>query len=135
MRKKGCKCGRKFRRFLQLLNQIGDIDGGLSVHRRPYLTQIWIGVEGRFKLLSIDLSVLIQNMCINSRNHIDLSVTSITLGCLQVTVIQLELVGSAGMPQRVENYVRQFSMAKFVFVTINNAVTFFSLYDGWATHH
>ena len=49
-------------------------------------------------------------MCINSRNHVDLGMTGIALGGLKVAVIQLELVGRAGMTQRVENYVRQFSM-------------------------
>ena len=37
-------------------------------------------------------------MCINSRNHIDFGVTGVALSGLQVAVIQLELVGSAGMP-------------------------------------
>ena len=91
VRKQGCKCGRKFRRFLQLLNQIGDINGGLRVYWRSHITQIRVGVEGRFKLLSVDLSVLIQNVCINSRDHVDLRMAGITLGCLQVAVIQLEL--------------------------------------------
>ena len=49
-------------------------------------------------------------MCINPRDHVDLGVAGIALGGLQVAVIQLELVGSAEMPQRVENYVRQFSI-------------------------
>ena len=92
---------------MQLLDQQSDVYGRLRVCRRSHITQIRVGIERSFKFLSIDLSVFVQDVCINSRNHIDLGVTGVALSGLQVAVIQLELVGRAGMTQRVEDHVRE----------------------------
>lgn len=52
-------------------------------------TQVRIGIEGTLKLLGVDLAVLVQNVRIHAGDHVDLSVARITLGGLQVAVVQL----------------------------------------------
>ena len=51
--------------------------------------QVGIGIEGTLKLLGVDLAILIQNVSIHAGDHVDLSVACITLGGLQITVVQL----------------------------------------------
>ena len=69
--------------------------------------KIWVGVEGSFKLLRVDLSVFIKDMSINICDHVQLRVASITLSGLQIAVVKFKLVSCAGMPQRMKDHVRQ----------------------------
>jgi len=62
--------------------------------------EIWIGIESSLKLLGIDFAVLVKDMCIYLCNHVDFSVARVALGCFQVAMVQLQLIGSAGMPLR-----------------------------------
>ena len=72
--------------------------------------EIRVRVESTFKLLGIDLSILIQNVCVHLGNHVDLSMTGITLSGLQVTVIQFELICCAGMTKGVEYNIGESSI-------------------------
>ena len=49
------------------------------------------GIEGALKLLGVDLAILVQNVGIHAGDHVDLSVARITLGGLQVAVVELQL--------------------------------------------
>ena len=53
------------------------------------ITLLWSGIESRLKLLSTDLSVFIQDVGIDVGNHIDLRMTGVALGGLQIAVVQL----------------------------------------------
>ena len=75
--------------------------------------EIRVRVESTFKLLGIDLSILIQNVCVHLGNHVDLSMTGITLSGLQVTVIQFELISGTGVTQRVEYNIGKTCCDKF----------------------
>ena len=57
--------------------------------------------------LGIDLAVLIQNVGVNLSDHVRLCVARIALRCLDVTVVQLQLIGRAGVPEGVENHIRK----------------------------
>ena len=69
--------------------------------------EIWIGIESSLKLLGIDFAVLVKDMCIYLCNHVDFSVARVALGCFQVAMVQLQLIGSAGMPLRYNNDKRK----------------------------
>ncbi len=47
-------------------------------------------------------------MSIDLGNHIDLSMTGISLRSFQITVVQFKLVCRAGMSERVKHHIRQF---------------------------
>ena len=79
---------RRFLRFLRGTNR----------------TQIRIGIEGALKLLGVDLPILVQNVGIHAGDHVDLSVSSIALSGLQVAVVQLQLIGGAGMAEGVKDH-------------------------------
>ena len=88
----------KFRGLLKLINQSGQVQCRcLRLRlRRPGTAEIRIRVEGTLKFLSVDLSILVQNMCIYLRDHIDLGVSGIALRCFQVTMVELQFVSRAG---------------------------------------
>ena len=48
-------------------------------------------------------SVIIQNMRVHIRNHIDLSMTGITLYRLDVSTIQFQLISNAAMTETVKH--------------------------------
>ena len=75
--------------------------------------EIRVSVESTFKLLGVDLSVLIQNVCVHLGDHINLCMTGITLSGLQVTVIQFELICGTGVTQRVEYNIGKTCCDKF----------------------
>ena len=77
---------------------------------RSGIAQIRVSVESTFKLLGVDLSVLIQNVCVHLGDHIDLCMTGITLSSLQVAVIQFELICCAGMTKGVEYNIGESSV-------------------------
>lgn len=58
--------------------------------------------------MSRNFPISIKNVCINFGQHVDFGMTCISLRRFQVAVVQFELVGGAGMTQRVENNIRQF---------------------------
>ena len=68
-------------------------------------TQIGVRIKCGFKLLCVDLTILIQNMRIDFCNHVHLGVTGVTLRRFQITVIQLQLVGRAAVPEGMENNI------------------------------
>ena len=63
-------------------------------------------IESVLKLLSVHLAIFVQDMCIYLRNHINLCMACIALCGLQVPVVELQLVSSAGMSERVKYHVR-----------------------------
>ena len=62
--------------------------------RRAHRPQIGIGagVEGVLELLGVHLPVLIQDMGIRAGNHVDLGVSSIALGGLQVVLCDMAVL-------------------------------------------
>ena len=72
--------------------------------RRFHTAQIWVCVKRTFKLLCVDLPILVQNVGIHAGDHVDLSVSSIALSGLQVAVVQLQLIGGAGMAEGVKDH-------------------------------
>ena len=64
-----------------------------------HLAHIWIGIKGHFKLLSVDFALLVQNVSIDLRHHLRLGMTGVSLGRLDVTVVELQLIGCAAMTQ------------------------------------
>lgn len=62
-------------------------------------------VEGFFQQMRIRYAVFIQNMRILVRDHFRLCVTGIPLHSLDVTAIELQLVGDAGMPETVKDHL------------------------------
>lgn len=60
-----------------------SISGGTDI------TKIRGRIELVFKFLCIDLSVLVQNVCIDTGNHIDFGMAGIALCGLQITVVEL----------------------------------------------
>lgn len=67
--------------------------------------RICVGVESAFKLLRVDLPIFIENVRVHFRNHVDLRVSGIALCGLQVAVVEFQLVGGAGMPKGVKDYI------------------------------
>ena len=62
-------------------------------------THIWIGIESSFKLLRIDLTLLINDMSIDLGDHRGLCVTGITLSGFNITMIDFKFVSRAGVSQ------------------------------------
>ena len=67
--------------------------------------RVGVGAESAFKLLHVDLPIFIENVRVHLRNHVDLRVSGIALCGLQVDVVELQLVGSAGMPEGVKDHI------------------------------
>ena len=99
--KRACQFGR----FFDLTDQRFDVDDRLLRRGRLHLAKIGIGVERRFKLLRVDLAIFIEDVRVDPCNHVDLGMSRIALRSLQIAVIELELVGGAGVSERVENHV------------------------------
>ena len=68
-------------------------------------TQIGVRIKCGFKLLRVDLTILIQNMRIDFCNHVHLGVTGVALRRFQVTVIQLQLVRRAAVSEGMKNNI------------------------------
>ncbi len=73
----------------------------------PNATQVGVGIECSFELLSIDLPVLIKDVCVDFRQHLCLGMSRVALGRFEITVVQLQLVRCAGVTQGMENHIRQ----------------------------
>lgn len=95
----------QFRRFGKLLRE------RLYVHRRLlrlflrrlHGSEIGVCIERGLKSLSIDLTVLLQDVGIDFGNHIEVGMAGVSLRRLQVAVIEFQLIGRAGMPEAVEH--------------------------------
>ena len=72
---------------------------------RFYIPQIRISIKGTLKLLGIDLSVLVKDVGVHFCNHVDFSMVRISLSSFQIAVVEFELVGGAGMSERVEHHI------------------------------
>ena len=68
-------------------------------------TQIGVRIKCGFKLLRVDLTIFIQNMSIDFCNHVHLGVAGVALRRFQVTVIQLQLVSRAAVPEGMKNNI------------------------------
>ena len=66
---------------------------------------ICICVESHFKLLCIDLPIFIQDMRVDLRNHIALSVTGVSLRCLDIPFIDFELISCTRMTKGVKDNI------------------------------
>ena len=64
--------------------------------------QILFLIKCFFKKLCIFPSVIIQNMRVHIRNHIDLSMAGITLYRLDISTIQFQLISNAAMTETVK---------------------------------
>lgn len=71
--------------------------------RYRYLSQIRVGVKFRIEFLCVDFPILVQDVSINLGDHLNFRMAGIALSGLDVTVIELQLVGRAGMPERIRN--------------------------------
>ena len=99
-----CERTQKLRRLLKLQNDTLHIQGWLRLSRGLHTAQIWVCVKRALKLLGVDLPILVQNVGIHAGDHVDLSVSSIALSGLQVAVVQLQLIGGAGMAEGVKDH-------------------------------
>lgn len=90
--------------MLELYDDTLHVQCSLWFIRRFHTAQIWVCVKRTFKLLCIDLAVFIKNVRIHAGNHIDLSVARITLGSLQIAVVELQLIGGTGMAEGVKDH-------------------------------
>ena len=61
----------------------------------------------RSQTSGVDLAILVQNVGIHAGDHVDLGVSGIALGGLQVAVVQFQLIGGAGMTQGVKDHFGQ----------------------------
>ena len=64
-------------------------------------------VKDIFKELCIGPSVIVQDVGILVCDHLCLCVSRISLNCLDVTAIPLQLISYAGVPETVEHHLRQ----------------------------
>ena len=69
--------------------------------------QIRSGIEACLKALDVDLAVFIQDVGIYLGYHVRLCVARIALCCFDISVVQLQLIGRAGVPERVKNHIRK----------------------------
>ena len=99
----------KLRIGLQLLDQIGNIRRHLRPGSLPdgllCLPHIRVCIEASLEPLGVDFPVFIKDVRIDLRHHIGLCVTRVALSGLDVTMVQLQLVGRAGVTQGVENNI------------------------------
>lgn len=63
---------------------------------------IRISIKGTLKLLGIDFTVLVKDVGVHFCNHINFCMARISLSGFQITVIEFQLISSAGMSERVE---------------------------------
>ena len=64
--------------------------------------QILLTVKGFFEECCITLSVIVDDMGIYVGDHIDLGMSGITLHCLNITTVKLQLVSNRGVTETVE---------------------------------
>ena len=69
--------------------------------------QVGIGIERGFKLLCVDLPILVKDMRVHTCDHVDLCVSRVALCGFQVAVVELQLLSRTGMTERVKNHLRQ----------------------------
>lgn len=76
-----------------------------------------------FKLLRIDLSILIQNMRVYLGNHVGFGMTRIALCRFQIAVVQFQLISGTRMTERVKNNLRQTcTLAQLFKLLVDNTV-------------
>ena len=68
-------------------------------------TQIRVRIKGHFEFLGVDLPILIQDVCVNLGNHVALCMTGITLRCLNISLIDFQLISCAGVTERMKNNI------------------------------
>ena len=68
-------------------------------------SQVRVRIKCGFKILRVDLTILIQNMRIDFCNHVHLGVAGVTLCRFQISVIQLQLVSRAAVSEGMKNNI------------------------------
>ena len=110
-RYQGCERTCQLRRLLKLLHKAFKVQGRrfrfCRFLRRTDIAKIRLGIEGSLEFLSIDLSILVQNVSIDTGYHVDLGMACIALGGFQIAVVQFQLVGGTGMTERMKHHLRQ----------------------------
>ncbi len=79
----------------------------LSLEATLHRAHIGVGVKSRLKFLCVDLTVFVQDMRIDFRDHVNLCMAGISLGGFEIPFVQLQLVGRAGVAQGVEYHIGQ----------------------------
>ncbi len=69
-----------------------------------YVAKIWIGIESRLEFLCIDLSILIENMRVYLGDHVNFGIPRISLRCFQISVVEFQFVGCAGVAEGMKYY-------------------------------
>ena len=75
--------------------------------RRTDVAKIRLGIEGCLEFLSIDLSILVQNVSIDTGYHVDFGMARIALGGFQIAVVEFQFVGGTGMTERMKERNRE----------------------------
>ena len=68
---------------------------------------VFVTIKLLFKTLGINASVVVENVGVNIRDHLDLRVSRITLYRLNIAAVEFELVSDARMTETVEHNRRQ----------------------------
>ena len=104
---KRCQVRQEFRGLLKLGQKSLRIQ-----HRLRFFflwsvnaSQVRVRIKCGFKLLCVDLTILIQNMRIDFCNHVHLGVAGVTLCRFQIPVIQLQLVSRAAVSEGMKNNI------------------------------
>ena len=101
----------QLRRLLKLLHKAFKVQGRrfrfYRFLRRTDIAKIRLGIEGCLEFLSIDLSILVQNVSIDTGYHVDLGMACIALGGFQIAVVQFQFVSGTGMTERMKDHLRQ----------------------------
>ena len=126
-RYQGCERTRQLRRLLKLLHKAFKVQGRrfrfCRFLRRTDIAEIRLGIESSLKFLSIDLSILVQNMSIDTGYHVDLGMARIALGGFQIAVVQFQLISGTRMTERVKNNLRQTcTLAQLFKLLVDNTV-------------
>ena len=74
--------------------------------RRTDIAKIRLSIEGSLEFLSVDLSILVQNVSIDTGYHVDLGMACIALGGFQIAVVQFQFVSGTGMTERMKEIGR-----------------------------
>ena len=110
-RYQGCERTRQLRRLLKLLHKAFKVQGRrlrfCRFFRWTDIAKIRLGIEGSLEFLSIDLSILVQNVSIDTGYHVNLGMACIALGGFQIAVVEFQFVGGTGMTERMEDHLRQ----------------------------
>ena len=65
------------------------------------------GIEGILKTLGIEPSVLVDDVRVHIRHHLQLGVSRITLYGFHISAVKFEFVGNAAVPQTMKYYLRK----------------------------